>query len=123
MQNNTDSQKVTVIEEGTEFRGALTSSCAILVRGKISGEIAGPTLSVTNTGVVAGRIKVSSLGSEGELSGEIEAEEVTLAGKVDDGTIIRAKSLEARLSSEGGMTVTFGNARLEVGDEPNNPSP
>jgi cytoskeletal protein CcmA (bactofilin family) len=123
MQNNTDSQKVTVIEEGTEFRGSLTSSCAILVRGKISGEIAGPALSVTNTGVVAGRIKVSSLGSEGELSGEIEADEVTLAGRVDDGTVIRAKSLEARLSSEGGMTVTFGNARLEVGDEPNNPSP
>jgi cytoskeletal protein CcmA (bactofilin family) len=100
----------------------MTSSCAILVRGKISGDVAGPALSITNTGVVAGRIKVLALGSEGELSGEIEADEVTLAGKVNDGTVIRAKSLEARLSAEGGMTVSFGNARLEVGDEPSSPT-
>ena len=41
---------------------------------------------------------------------------------LNDGTVIRAKSLEARLSAEGGMTVSFGNARLEVGDEPSSPT-
>lgn len=114
--------KVTVVEDGTEFRGSMYSSCAVLVRGKIAGDVSSPSLAVTSTGTVSGRVKVTTLTSEGELAGEIDAEVVSLAGRVSDGTVIRAKTLEARLSSEGGMTVSFGDARLEVGDEPAPPT-
>jgi cytoskeletal protein CcmA (bactofilin family) len=110
--------KVTVVEDGTEFRGSMFSSCAVLVRGRIAGDVSSPSLAVTQTGFVSGRIKVATLTSDGELAGEIDADTVTLAGRVSDGTVIRAKTLEAKLSSEGGMTVTFGDARLEVGDDP-----
>ena len=124
--HNTDgagtAPKVTVVEDGTEFRGSMYSSCAVLVRGRVAGDVSSPALSVTSTGMVSGRVKVTTLTSEGEIAGEIDAETVTLAGRVSDGTVIRAKSLEARLSNEGGMTVSFGDARLEVGDEPVTPT-
>ena len=40
----------TVVEEGTEFKGALTSSCPIDVRGRIEGEVSTPALTVSATG-------------------------------------------------------------------------
>ena len=89
--------KVTVVEDGTEFRGSMFSSCAVLVRGRIAGDVSSPSLAVTQTGFVSGRIKVATLTSDGELAGEIDADTVTLAGRVSDGTVIRAKTLEAKL--------------------------
>jgi cytoskeletal protein CcmA (bactofilin family) len=59
--------KNTVIEEGTEFKGTLTSSCPIDVRGRIEGEVTTPALTVSKSGAVHGRAKVASVHSEGEL--------------------------------------------------------
>ncbi len=101
--------KRTVIEEGTSFKGTLTSSCPIDVRGRIEGDIETPSLSVSASGAVHGKAKVKSVRSEGELSGEFDAESVELAGTVRDNTIIRAKSLEVRLATQRGkMQVIFG---------------
>ena len=111
--------KHTVIEEGTEFKGTLTSSCPVDVRGRIDGEVATPALTVSASGSVHGRAKVGSVRSEGELSGEFDADTIELAGSVRDNTVIRARSLEVKIASERGkLQVTFGECELSVGDEP-----
>jgi cytoskeletal protein CcmA (bactofilin family) len=110
----------TVVEEGTEFKGALTSSCPIDVRGKIEGDVTTPALTVSATGAVHGRAKVGAVRSEGELSGEFDADSVELAGSVRDSTVIRARSLEVKLASAPGklLQVMFGECELSVGAEP-----
>jgi cytoskeletal protein CcmA (bactofilin family) len=111
--------KQTLIEEGTHFKGSMTSNCPIMVRGRIDGDVESPSLAVSVTGAVHGRAKVGSLRSEGELSGEYDAETVQLSGTVRDKTVIRAKSLEVKLESgPGKMQVMFGECELSVGDSP-----
>jgi cytoskeletal protein CcmA (bactofilin family) len=111
--------KRTLIEEGTEFKGTLTSSCPIVVMGKVEGEMKGPSVEVTESGVLSGKAKVTELRSRGELSGEFDAEVVELSGRVRDKTVIRAKSLEVSLRrAEGGIEMVFGDCELAVGDAP-----
>ena len=111
--------KHTLVEEGTEFRGTMSSNCPIVVMGKVEGEVAGPEIHVSPTGVIAGNVKVKELRSEGEVAGEVEAQVVRISGRVRDKTVIRARSLEVSLAAEkGGMQVVFGDCELAVGDEP-----
>lgn len=110
--------KRTVVEEGTHFTGNLSSSCPIDVRGRVEGDVQAPSLTVSARGAVHGHAKVGSVQSEGELSGEFEAETIELSGTVKDKTVIRARSLEVRLSSNKGHQVVFGDCELSVGDEP-----
>jgi len=112
--------KHTLVEEGTEFKGTMSSSCPIVVMGKVEGDVAGPVIHVTPSGVVAGVVKVKDLHSAGELAGEVEAETVQVSGRVRDRTVIRARSLEVSLNvQKGGMQVVFGECELAIGDEPN----
>jgi cytoskeletal protein CcmA (bactofilin family) len=116
--NGTNANKRTLVEEGTHFKGALSSNCPIDVRGKIEGEVTAPALSVSDSGAVHGKIKVGELSSQGELAGELDADVVQLSGTVKDATIIRAKTLEVKLSAPNGkMQLTFGECQLEVGSE------
>jgi len=111
--NNEDrpNEKRTIIEEGTRFRGSLSSSCPVDVRGRIDGEIETPALTVSATGAVHGQARVGSVRSEGELSGDFDADTVELAGVVKNNTIIRARSLEVKLSAERGkLQVIFGES-------------
>ena len=118
--NGLPTGKHTLVEEGTELKGSITSNCPIVVMGKVEGEVAGPVIHVSATGIVAGNVKVKELRSEGEVAGEVEAEVVRISGKVRDKTVIRARSLEVSLSTtKGGMQVVFGECELAVGDEPN----
>jgi cytoskeletal protein CcmA (bactofilin family) len=111
--------KQTLIEAGTTFKGSFASDCPIVVRGRVEGDLSGPSLTVSSTGVVSGTVKVTKLTSDGELSGEYDAEIVQLSGVVKDNTVIRAKTLEVKLSPERGrMQVVFGECDLEVGDVP-----
>ncbi|HEY3235192.1 MAG TPA: polymer-forming cytoskeletal protein [Polyangiaceae bacterium] len=117
--DNSGKGKQTVVEEGSEFKGTLSSSCGIVVRGRIDGDIEAPSLAVSASGAVHGRVKVTQVVSEGEIAGEFEADSIQLAGSVRDSTVIRARSLEVKLSSESGkMQITFGECELSVGDEP-----
>jgi cytoskeletal protein CcmA (bactofilin family) len=112
-------EKRTIVEEGTSFKGTLASSCPIDVRGRIEGEIETPSLTVSESGAVHGRAKVGSVRSNGELSGEFDADSIELAGTVLDNTIIRARSFEVKLTApRGKMQVIFGQCELSVGDEP-----
>jgi cytoskeletal protein CcmA (bactofilin family) len=111
--------KKTLIEEGTEFKGTLTSSCPIVVMGRVEGELRGPSVEVTETGVLSGKAKVTELRSRGELAGEFDADVVELSGRVRDKSIIRAQSLEVSLQREGGrIEMVFGDCELAVGDAP-----
>ncbi|HKY36425.1 MAG TPA: polymer-forming cytoskeletal protein [Polyangiaceae bacterium] len=111
--------KHTIVEEGSSFKGTLTSTCPIHVHGRIEGELETPALTVSATGAVHGRAKVGEVRSQGELSGEFEADTIELAGTVRDNTVIRARSLEVKLSStRGKLQVIFGECELAVGDAP-----
>lgn len=116
---NRPTTKVTVVEEGTEFRGTLTSSCPIDVRGRVEGELHTPALTVSASGAVHGRAKVGEVRSLGEISGEFDADKIELAGVVRDNTVIRARSLDVKIASERGkLQIIFGECELSVGEEP-----
>src|SRR5690349_1252087 len=123
MQNSGSGQdakkRTTFIEEGSAFKGEFSSDCPIVVKGRIEGNITGPSLTVSATGAVNGVVKVGVIECEGELAGQFEADVVRLSGRVRDNTVIRAKSLEVKLAPEKGMLqVVFGECSLDVGDMP-----
>ena len=117
--SETAKKQDTVLGEGTEFEGAIRSQCPITVSGNLLGDVSAPTLIVTGTGSVHGRIKVAEVKSEGEIAGEIDAESVDLSGHVGDQTTIRATSLQVKLSQNGAggkLQVSFGNCDVHVGN-------
>ena len=116
--NGRTGEKKTIIEEGTEFKGTLAASCPILARGRIEGEITGPALEVTDSGVVAGQVKVTELRSRGELAGRFEADEVMLSGRVRDATVIVAKALEVTPARANAVAVELDDCELQIGDLP-----
>ena len=112
-------EKQTLVEEGTELKGSISSNCPIVIKGRLEGDISGPSLTVSATGSVRGNVKTGEIRSEGEIAGRYEADVVRLAGRVRDGTVIKAKTLEMRLApTKGALEITFGECELEVGDEP-----
>jgi len=112
-----DTSKMTIIESGTEFDGTIKSQCGITLSGTLKGQISAPSLHVTATGSVNGKVNVAQLKAQGSVSGEIEAEAVELSGRVSDQTVIKAKTLEVMLTQpSGGLQVTFGNCELHVGE-------
>src|SRR5215831_5159176 len=114
-----DTTKKTLIEDGTELKGTLTSTCPIVVMGRVDGEMTGPSVEVTESGVFSGKAKVTELRSRGELAGEFDAQIVELSGRVRDKTLIRAQSLEVSIKrAEGRVEMVFGECELAVGDAP-----
>ncbi len=110
-------ERKTLVEEGTQFKGSLSSNCPVIVRGQVEGDVAAPSLSVSTSGSVRGKVKVQELRSQGEIAGEFDAELVQLSGSVKDNTVVRAKSLEVKLTpGNGKMQVIFGDCTLDVGD-------
>jgi cytoskeletal protein CcmA (bactofilin family) len=110
-------EKTTLVEQGTTFRGSLTSTCPVVVRGAVTGELEAPSVAVAASGSVSGKVKTQHLSSEGELSGEFDVDTVVLTGTVRSHTVIRARSLEAKLAATGAkLEVVFGDVELHVGD-------
>jgi cytoskeletal protein CcmA (bactofilin family) len=115
----TKAEKHTLIEQGTEFKGTMKSSCPVVVNGRIEGDLSAPELDVTATGTVQGNIKAERLSSRGVLSGNIDAGDLFLSGSIGSKTVIKAKNLEVKLNPEQGrMELTIGECSLDVGDEP-----
>jgi cytoskeletal protein CcmA (bactofilin family) len=110
-------ERQTLIEEGTEFKGTLSSNCPIVIKGRLEGQVSGPSLHVSASGSISGTVEVGTIDSEGELAGQYTAQVVRLSGRVKDKTVIRAQSLEIKLAgAKGALEVTFGECDLEVGD-------
>jgi cytoskeletal protein CcmA (bactofilin family) len=119
MAKNENSVKQTIVEDGTEIEGSVRSTRPIVVSGRLQGQVSAPLVTVMPSGAVHGQIKVKELKSQGEISGEVEADSVELSGRVSDQTSIRAKTLEVKLNQTGGddkLQVTFGNCELHVGE-------
>ena len=113
-------ERKTLVEEGTEFRGSLASNCPVVVKGKVEGDVSAPSLDVTATGSIRGRLKIGAFVSAGELSGELDADCVQLSGVVRDQTVVRARSLDVSLGpNEGKLHTVFGECLLEIGEMPN----
>ncbi len=111
--------KQTLIEEGTQLKGTLSSDCPVVVRGRLDGEVSGPLLQVSPTGKVSGKIEVQRVESAGELAGEYKADVVRLSGRVADETVIRTKSLEVKLAGvDDESALVLGDCELEVGNPP-----
>ena len=76
-----------------------------------------PALTVSPSGAVTARSRSGEMRVEGEIAGEFDADVVQLSGKVKDNTVIRAKTLEVKLTPPSGkMQVIFGECELEVGE-------
>jgi cytoskeletal protein CcmA (bactofilin family) len=104
-------EKRTLVDEGTGFKGTMTSTCPIVVRGSIEGEISGPSVTVSSTGAVSGKIATGTLKSEGKISGEFDVETAEVAGAVANKTVVRASTLDVKLTvPTGKMELTFGPA-------------
>jgi cytoskeletal protein CcmA (bactofilin family) len=112
-------EKRTLVEEGTTFKGSLTSTCPIFVKGGVEGDIQAPSLTVATSGTVSGKVKAGELKSEGSIAGDFDVEKVQLSGTVKDNTVIKAKTLEVKLTVPSSkMQVVFGEVELEIGDAP-----
>ena len=115
----TKAEKHTLVEQGTEFKGTMKSSCPVVVNGRIEGELTAPELEVTVSGTVQGNFKAERLSSRGVLSGNVDAGDLFLSGAIGSKTVIKAKNLEVKLTPEQGrMELTIGECTLDVGDEP-----
>jgi len=109
----------TTVEEGTQFKGTLQSTCQVMIRGKVDGDLSAPSVIVSETGTLVGNIKAECIRSGGVIAGRVDADEVYLSGRVSSDTVIRAKTLEVKLHHEAGkLEVTFGECILDVGDDP-----
>jgi len=101
--------KQTLVEEGTRFKGSLTSTCPVLVRGTVEGGLEGPAVTISATGSVSGRVEAGSVSSDGKLAGELEVESARIAGQIAHGTVVRASSLDIKVTAETGkLQLTFG---------------
>jgi hypothetical protein len=111
--------RASVIDQGAVFKGTITASSTVIVRGTLEGEITGPGLEVDASGVVVGHAKVTRLRSSGELEGTYEAEQAEVFGRLRDGVLIRADSLTvANSEEETSNHVLFGEVELEIGALP-----
>lgn len=116
---NGRSGKRTLVDEGTELKGTIKSTCPVVVVGKVEGDITGPSVEIAEKGVVSGTVKATEFSSFGEISGRVDADSVELSGKIRDGTVIRAKSLDIKVNRQGPRDpIQFGDVELWIGDEP-----
>jgi cytoskeletal protein CcmA (bactofilin family) len=102
-------QKRTLVEEGTGFKGSLTSTCPIVVQGSIEGDVEGPAVTVSATGTLSGKIQTGALKSDGKIAGDFDVETAQLAGAVATNTVVKASSLDLKLSvATGKLELRFG---------------
>lgn len=107
----TTTQKQTLVEEGTRFKGSLTSTCPIVVQGSIEGDVDGPAVTIRPTGVVSGKTAASALKSEGKIAGTFDVETAEIAGTVAKDTVLRASAIDLKLSVDTGkIQLAFGTA-------------
>jgi cytoskeletal protein CcmA (bactofilin family) len=59
----------------------LSNLNVLLPSAVIEGEVSAPSLTVTQIGSVHGQVKVAQLKSQGEISGEIDADSVEHSGR------------------------------------------
>jgi cytoskeletal protein CcmA (bactofilin family) len=110
--NSAPTQRRTLIEEGTRFKGSLSSTCPVVVQGIVEGDVDGPSVTVSATGSLAGVVVTGQLKSDGNIAGDFDVESAQLAGTVAKDTVIRANTLDVKLNvTTGKAQLTFGTPR------------
>jgi cytoskeletal protein CcmA (bactofilin family) len=110
-------EKKTIVEEGTELRGSINASCPVVVQGTVQGEVTGPSVEISATGRVSGQTTSGTLNSNGHVAGEVDVDVARLAGEVAPTTVVRASSLDLKLTHPTGkfelrfVTPTPGKGR------------
>lgn len=105
--------KRTLVEEGTSFKGSLTSTCPVVVHGSLDGDVESPAMTVSATGSVSGIVVSATLQSAGKIAGDFDVEKATVSGVVVKSTVIRAQTMDFKLASasEGAkLELKFGPA-------------
>jgi cytoskeletal protein CcmA (bactofilin family) len=95
-------EKRTIVEEGTDLKGSISSTCPIVVQGSIDGEVAGPSVEVSATGRIAGKITTGILNSKGRIAGELDVDVAQLSGTVANKTVVRAATLDLKITNPNG---------------------
>lgn len=104
-------EPTTVVEEGTSFKGNLTSRCPVIVKGRIEGELKAPTVTVTTSGALLGKVEAKTISCKGSASGVLEADVIELSGAIARDTIIRAQRLNLDVeSTTGRIEIAFNQA-------------
>jgi cytoskeletal protein CcmA (bactofilin family) len=117
-------EKRTVIEDGSRIKGSLTSTCPILVQGSVEGDLEAPALTVSGSGVVAGKVTTTILKSHGKIAGAFDVDTAELSGTVEAHTVIRAAALDLKLASTNGkLQLTFGPEKAPLAPESHIPDP
>lgn len=105
--NSTPQQ--TLVDVGTTLKGAISSTCPVLVKGTIEGDLEVPDLTVSAGGSVQGAVVAKRVYSQGTVAGSLKADEVVLSGAVLANTVIEAGRLEIALDGKGkALQLTFG---------------
>jgi cytoskeletal protein CcmA (bactofilin family) len=101
----------TVVEEGSDFQGDFTSRCPIIVNGRIAGNVKAPTVTVTATGSLEGKIEAKTISCNGSVAGVLEADAIALTGAIARDTIVRAQRLNLDVESTSGrIELAFNQA-------------
>jgi cytoskeletal protein CcmA (bactofilin family) len=102
-------EKKTIVEEGTDLRGSINASCPVVVQGTVQGEVTGPSVEISATGQVSGKTTTGTLTSNGRVAGEVDVDVARLAGEVAPKTVIRASTLDVKLTHPTGkIELRFG---------------
>jgi cytoskeletal protein CcmA (bactofilin family) len=104
-------EPTTIVQEGTRFKGDFTSSCPIIVIGQIEGDVKAPTVTVTDSGAVQGKVEAKTIACRGSVSGVLEADTIELSGDIAQNTVIRAQRLMLDIeSTTGRIELAFGRS-------------
>jgi cytoskeletal protein CcmA (bactofilin family) len=104
-------EPATIVQEGTDFRGNFTSTCPIVVNGRIQGDVKAPTVTVTSSGVLQGNVEAKTIACRGSVAGVLEADTIELSGDIAQNTIVRAQRLRLNIESTSGrIELAFGQS-------------
>lgn len=105
------SETATIVEEGTAFAGDFESTCPIIVKGRVEGDVKAPTVTITHSGEVKGNVEAKTIVCKGSAAGVLEADTIELSGSIAQNTVVRARRLNLNIESTSGrIELAFGQA-------------
>jgi cytoskeletal protein CcmA (bactofilin family) len=107
-------EPTTIVAEGTDFRGDFTSRCPVIVNGRIEGDVKAPSVTVTTTGALQGKIEAKTIRCKGSVAGVLEADSIELTGAIARDTIVRAQRLNLDVESTSGRIELAFNQAVTV---------
>jgi len=108
----------TIISADMKVRGDLKSDGEIQIDGEVEGDVEGQSLSIGESGIITGAVKVESALVLGQINGEIRARTVTLSKSAR----VKGDVLHETLTIEPGAQLEGHCKRLNAVAEPKDES-